>query len=339
MHAARWFASRLEHGSLVPVFTRPLAAAYAALAAPALRRPVDLPRIPVVGIGGAVLGGAGKTLVAIAYARALALSGARVALVSHGYHARTQQSVRCHGDESVDWVGDDALVAARNLGNVVDVWVGKNMTETIHRAASGRDVVVVDGLLQARPRSLARSVLVLDALAPWGAGMCIPAGDLRARPRDILHLCDEVVWVDDVLSSRSQRYLGGTHILHAPVEMGLICGEQRLPLQSMAGRRVGLLTLVARPGRVWRSLEVRGIRPVCAWEGDDHGTMRPADVAEVRALARVHGLDGWIVTTKCVTHLARLNLGAEQLVIDAHTRLDPTPRPVLDCRPCVPRES
>src|SRR4051812_11551403 len=67
---------RLERGAPGSPIARALAGAWSAVAARAIARPLRLPEgARVVGVGGATLGGAGKTPVAIALARALAERG------------------------------------------------------------------------------------------------------------------------------------------------------------------------------------------------------------------------------------------------------------------------
>ena len=154
--------------------------------------------VRTVGIGSAVLGGAGKTLVAISYAQAYRAAGARVAFVAHGYNAAVRDPMVCEGNEDVQAVGDDTLVAARMLhGSGIEVWVGSDRNLTLREAARHSEIVVVDGLLQSRPRTLDRSVIVLDAASPFGSGACPPAGDLRGPVPALLSLCDEVVFVRD----------------------------------------------------------------------------------------------------------------------------------------------
>ena len=349
MSAARWTAERLERGDLLPVrLARTLCAIYETVASKTLERPVCLPECPVVGIGGAVLGGAGKTLVAAAYAQSFAASGHKVALVSHGYRAHSRSPRIVRGFEPASEVGDDAIVAARLLGaSGVGVWVGPNRNETLRAASSEADIIVVDGLLQTRPRALARSVLVLDAGAPFGAGACPPAGDLRARPQEIFALCDEVVVVSDVLRAGeaaaarnlvrrqwgAEPRMAWLDLTHARDR------NRRVPVESLRRRRVGLLTTLARPDRVVASLERRGVVPVCAWRGADHEPLSASQLRAVRKLAWDCRLDAWVVTTKCVTHLADQDIGSRLLVLEVTTRLDPDPPPVLDSPPCVPEDS
>ena len=180
-------ARRLEEGAPGSRLAGLAAVAWGALAR--AERPLRIPAgVRLIGVGGAVLGGAGKTPVAIAVARALASRGEPVALIGHAYRAHPGRPRVVHAGDPVAVVGDDALAAARLLdGTSAAVIVAPRRQDAVdHAAALGHRVLVADGLLQAAPRRLAAALLVLDALAPWGAGACPPAGDLRALPAALL---------------------------------------------------------------------------------------------------------------------------------------------------------
>src|SRR5260221_5377530 len=93
-----------------------LASAYGAISRRGVCRPLDIPdRVPMIGVGGATLGGSGKTPVAIAIARALAARGERVALVGHAYRARPHCARVVAISDDVREVGDEALLASQEL--------------------------------------------------------------------------------------------------------------------------------------------------------------------------------------------------------------------------------
>src|SRR6185503_3810230 len=156
----------------------------------------DLPAgARVIGVGSAVLGGAGKTPLAIALARELAARGERVALVGHAYRAAPRRPRIVAPTDRVAEVGDDALSASRLLaGTGASVIVAPRRQLAVdHAAALGFRALILDGLLQAAPARLTDAILVLDAAAPWGSGACPPAGDLRAPPGALLAAADHVV--------------------------------------------------------------------------------------------------------------------------------------------------
>ncbi|NUQ77461.1 MAG: tetraacyldisaccharide 4'-kinase, partial [Polyangiaceae bacterium] len=188
----------LEAGAPPTALLRAAASLWALVAEKNVRRPLQIPKgLRVVGVGSAVLGGAGKTPVAVAIARELARLGEDVALVSHAYRASPRCARRVQIADAPREVGDDALASARLLHpQNVPVIVGPSRHAALDLAlALGASVAVVDGLLQASPAPLTDAILVLDALAPWGSEKCPPLGDLRAPKEALLLAADHVAVV------------------------------------------------------------------------------------------------------------------------------------------------
>ena len=271
--------------------------------------PVRALRLPastaIVGVGGATLGGSGRTPVAIALASSLAARGRRVTLIGHGYGARSLSRVHVvRPDSRVDDVGDEALVAARLLEGRARVVVGPTRAAAIEYAARTHGVLVVDRLLQTSPVRLSRALLVVDDRAPWGSGRVVPFGDLCA-PRDaLLDAADEVVRV------------GGAAATSTIVAVSR--SRARAPLSDFAGARVGLVTSVARPRRVVDLLAEHGVVPRVHVERPDHGRADPREVRALAARARLEGLDGWLLDAKSAIHL---ELGSEAWTLDHRVSL------------------
>jgi len=287
----------------------------------------------VIGVGSAVIGGAGKTPVVQALAGQLAARGARVAVVAHAYGATPGRARRVRAEDSVDEVGDDALVLASCLPLSVPVYAAPRKQAAIDLAASEADVIVIDGLLQTRPERISLSLLVLDACHPWGSGVCLPGGDLRAAPRTLLSAADRAVLVQD----QAQKYAptGFRDALRAYLCLDTVRVSGRtLKICDIKEARLGLLLLVARPQRVEASLAARGIVPVCRWYGGDHRAPGHWDRQGIERMARRNRLDGWLVTPKCATHLS-VAPGAPLWVMQATVDLDPRPLTVVDSRPCA----
>jgi hypothetical protein len=63
--------------------------------------------------------------------------------------------------------------------------MGEPRQTAVAQAAAAAEIVIVDGLLQARPRPLALSLLALDGAAPWArfdAPGWRPSGSSATRP-------------------------------------------------------------------------------------------------------------------------------------------------------------
>lgn len=296
------------------------------LAMPVTRR-IALPDVPVVAIGGALLGGSGRTPLALAIAEWLTAHGRRVAFVGHGHGARSavRMARRVEATDDARAVGDEAVLALRRLHrHGVTVWVGPR-EHTLQAAAAEADLLVVDGLLQTSPTRVALSVLALSAPNPWGAGVTFPRGDLRARPARLAAEADHVVLLSE------EDHVTLQHAPHAEI------ARTELHVPAVHGR-YGVLLGLARPERMVAALARRGIHgPVLT--AADHR----ADAAEARArrMARTLELDGFYVTAKCDAALGRSTLPRAVLELrvtlpsrlrEALARLT---HPTADVAPCL----
>ena len=279
-------ARSLEEGRFRGPGARVLSFAWERASASRVVRPLSLPGgMPVVCVGGATLGGSGKTPLAIACARELARGGARTVLVGHAYGARPGCARRVSGDEPVDLVGDEAIVAARAL-KTVKAWVvvAPTRRQALELAARAADVVVLDGVLQTSPRRAWLSWLAVDAERPWGNARAVPpVGDLRAPVEALLEASDRVVHVGDASSDV------------VVVARGAWTADGLLGWDELRRLRVGLACALARPDRLVRFLQRRGITPVAHVCAADHRAI------PVRALSRP--VDLWLASPKCALHV------------------------------------
>jgi len=297
----RVVARGLEQGTYRSIGARLVARIWEKSANP-IRR-VRLPIRPIViGVGGPTLGGSYKTPLVLSLSRALTLSGARVAIVGHGYGAHVRGVTRVRPDDDVGDVGDDALWLARSEPGVA-VFVGSNRESTLARAAAGADVVIVDGLLQTRPRRLSLSILVVDAARPWGSGACPPRGDLRAAEERLVAAADCVISVRDAAAKATLgAVLGAKSILH-----GARTPNAFVPIADLPGYRVGLALAIGHPERVLNGLLSRGVTPVTTCFFADHE--RLLDHPD-RSSGFFPEVDAWLTTPKCRTKMQGVFRGA-----------------------------
>jgi len=281
---------RLERGVPAGPWTRAAARVYASLVR--VERPLRV-TVPALCVGGATLGGSGKTPLAIAAAKALAARGHRVALIGHAYRARPSRARFVEPGDPVAVVGDEALEAARELaGTPARVVVAPTRQLAVDLAQGAADVLVLDGPLQLAPRRARLSWLAVDELDPWGSGACPPAGDLRAPKASLLAATNAVVPV----RGRSR---------------GAWDGETLLGWEALRGLRIGLVTSVARPHRVVALLRRNGVEPARVVVGPDHGPL-PRFGAD-------RDIDLWLTTGKDWSLLGCVRAAR----IDYHLRLPP----------------
>jgi tetraacyldisaccharide 4'-kinase len=237
---------------------RALAAARARLYRAGILASERLP-VPVIVVGNIFIGGTGKTPLTIWLAEALRAAGFTPGVISRGHGSDGAAPRPVTPDSSAREVGDEPLLIARRSG--CPVMVGRA------RAAAGRallaahpqvDVLIADDGLQ--HYALARDIeIVLFDGRGVGNGWLLPAGPLReppARRRDFT-----VVNAPE-LTPQLAVAVGG-----APFRMQLGGGyaerlaqpDQRLPLASLAGRRIVAAAGIGNPGRFFAMLRSAGL--------------------------------------------------------------------------------
>ena len=135
--------------------------------------------VPVIVVGNVLVGGVGKTPVAMALVQHLAQRGLKVGVISRGYGRQTHDVRAVHIDSQAHEVGDEPLLIARTC--TVPVWVGSD------RSAAGRallaqhpevQVIVCDDGLQHLALIHDLALCVFDERGV-GNGWLLPAGPLR----------------------------------------------------------------------------------------------------------------------------------------------------------------
>lgn len=181
--------------SLLPLLLAPLSALYdiGSQARMALTSPREAP-IPIVCVGNAVVGGAGKTPCAMALVARLRALGADAHCVSRGYGGCLTGPTRVDlSSHSSDETGDEPLLLAR----AAPTWVAKDKYAGARAAAeAGADVVVLDDGLQNPTLKKDLSCLVIDALSGVGNGRVLPAGPLREPLQRALSRVEAAIVLD-----------------------------------------------------------------------------------------------------------------------------------------------
>jgi tetraacyldisaccharide-1-P 4'-kinase len=318
----------LEAGRFGGPIARACARAWAPLSVRGLVRTMDVPAgVRVVAVGGATLGGSGKTPLAVACAREIASTGARVVLVGHAYRARPGCPRFVGGDDVVGEVGDEALAAASALSESgAKVAVAPARAAAVAWAARRADVLVLDGVAQiASPARATMALLAVDAEHPWGrAGSVAPRGDLRAPVSALLGACDGVVaigdfgpnapdWSDDTdghATTPGIERLRPTAWCARVVSRGARIGHELMQWEELARKRVGLLCALARPDRVVGMVAARGVVPAFVVRAPDHGPCSKSLFERARGAGDDLGIDVWLTTAKCAPHFRSAGDGA-----------------------------
>lgn len=151
--------------------------------------------IPVICIGNATLGGAGKTPTALAIAAYLIDQGADVHFLIRGYGGREAGPLAVDpGRHSATNVGDEALLLAARA----PTWVSADRAagaRAIEKA--GADIIVMDDGHQNMSLVKDLSILVVDGGFGIGNGRVFPSGPLREPWSDACARAETVLIVGD----------------------------------------------------------------------------------------------------------------------------------------------
>ncbi|MCK9332117.1 MAG: tetraacyldisaccharide 4'-kinase [Candidatus Cloacimonetes bacterium] len=140
----------------------------------------------VISIGNLVIGGSGKTPIAIAICNALHQKGLRVAYASRGYKSGLEQQAKLVWDGSKLFfnahdAGDEAVMAAKMLPGI-PVFSGakrKQVLMLVHQIFPNLDAIILDDAFQHLKVARDLDIIVFDTELALGNGFTIPAGYLR----------------------------------------------------------------------------------------------------------------------------------------------------------------
>lgn len=258
---------------------------------------------PVISVGNLAVGGSGKTPFCALLVRRLAER--RVAIVSRGYGRRSQDSlvVVSRGDGplvDVETAGDEPFLLAEQTNAIVVVCAdrARGAREAI---ALGADVVLLDDGFQHFALSRDVDLVLLDAGDPFGNGALLPRGPLR-EPISALSRASAIVLnhgdeAPDPVALEARvdpRALPpGAPIVHVVVEASAT--------RPLDGRRVAILSGIARPSRFERTVQRLGATIVHAAHEGDHVWFDEATVS--RFASSASNADLWVTTAKDAVRL------------------------------------
>src|SRR6185437_1620622 len=252
--------------------------------------PVRRLRCAVVSVGSLSAGGAGKTPMTIALARALSARGLRVDVLSRGYGRRGKAAARVHPDGTAEDFGDEPLLIAREAG--VPVYVAAQRYEAGLLADAGHAPVIhlLDDGFQHRQLHRDVNILLLDA-NDLSAERLLPAGNLR-EPAAALHRANIIaIPAGDAAASlesnlRFRGWQGPVWRVHRRMEAPACKG------------RVAAFCGIARPEQFFAGLEASGLMLAARVAFPDHHRYTASDLDQVQASALAAGAEAIITTEK-----------------------------------------
>lgn len=226
--------------------------------------------IPVICIGNLVLGGAGKTPVALAVAAALLQRGVRPCFLSRGYGGSLPGPLLVDpARHRADAVGDEPLLLARSAPTVVsrDRPAGARLA-----LEQGAEVLILDDGFQNPSLQKDLSLLVVDAAYGFGNGKVVPAGPLRESLSGGLARADALVLLRGGERSRTPVLPSDLPCLGAGLE----------PQTALPAGRYLAFAGIGRPEKFFASLRFQGVKLVGSLAFPDHHRYAAEDLARLR---------------------------------------------------------
>ena len=342
-----------EPRSLVSDAALPLAAAYTAaswLREATAASPVRA-AVPVLCVGSVLVGGTGKTPIALALAERLTAqaSGLRVHFLSRGYGGSARGPLRVlHGEHDSTVVGDEPLL----LASRAPTWVGARRCDSASAACdAGAELLVMDDGLQHLTLRRDLSLLCVDSVELLGNARVLPAGPLREPLDRALRKADAVV----ALQPFAVACTGDEHEqrLHAAISDDGVRAALAMPTSmpllraavvpdpasaaALRGAHVVAFSGTARPQRFFAALAALGCtfaQPPLALP--DHAPLADEAINALRDDAHASGA-ALVTTRKDYVRLSAAQQREAVDVLDIHiewstdgaTWLDELTRPLL----------
>lgn len=262
--------------------------------------------MPVLCVGNLTVGGAGKTPMAIAIAKAARQMGYSPGFLSRGYGGGVTHPRLANPETDTAWHSGDepmllathaptAVAANRKAG--VDLLVGE-----------GCDFAIMDDGFQSARLSFDFALIVVDAHNGIGNGHVIPGGPLRAPLKAQLRRADAVVTVgegngaDAVVRRAAQAgkplYAANTRIINA---------------RKFAGRRFLAFAGIGHPKKFFDTLRSTGAEIVTTREFGDHHAYSDREIADLTSLAAADHLD-LVTTEKDAARFVNGNTAAQEFL-------------------------
>lgn len=258
---------------------------------------------PVISIGNLSAGGAGKTPLTIALAKALTARGLHVDVLSRGYGRLSALPLLVKSDGAAENFGDEPLVIARESQVPVYVAAERYQAGVLAERSSPSSLgvhLLDDGF---QHRQLARDIDILLLSSRDLADHLLPAGNLR----EALHAANRAhvfaIPADEPEVEQQIKSMGWQGIVWR-IRRHMQIPQVNGPVAAFCG--------IARPGQFFQGLESAGLKLAARFAFPDHHNYTAADLHRVASDALSAG-----ATTLLTTEKDRVRLGSLAEILPA----------------------
>ena len=169
-------------------------------------------QIPIICIGNIVVGGAGKTPVALKLGSMLKKNGYKPHFVSKGYGGIETNNTLIKEWHSAQSVGDESLL----LSEVAPTWIGKDRNKSFILAKeNGADCIIMDDGFQNPSLQKDFSIIVINGEQGFGNKRVIPSGPLRESIARGIARANLIIVIGEIDENTKRKISNSVPVIYA----------------------------------------------------------------------------------------------------------------------------
>ncbi len=267
-------------------------------------------KLPIICVGNIVIGGAGKTPVALKIGNMLKKAGYNPHFVSKGYGGLEKNNTLVKDWHSPKSVGDEPLL----LSEIAPTWIGLDRNKSFQLASDyGANCIVMDDGFQNPTLQKDFSIIVINGDQGFGNKRVIPSGPLRESIKRGLSRTNLVITIGDISNEVKEKI---------PKHIPLIAANFKIKEDSimLQGQRITAFAGIAYPEKFFNSLKFVKANIVDKISYSDHHIYNENDLLYLAEIANKN--KSILVTTK--KDMVRIPKNFRSLVktIDGFIQLD-----------------
>ena len=266
--------------------------------------------LPIICVGNIVVGGAGKTPVALKIGNMLIKAGYKPHFVSKGYGGLEKNNTLVNDWHSPKSVGDEPLL----LSEIAPTWIGLDRNKSFELASeNGADCIVMDDGFQNPTLQKDFSIIVINGEQGFGNKRVMPSGPLRESINRGLSRTNLVITIGEISESVKEKI---------PKHIPIIAANFKIKEDYMMlkGQSVTAFAGIAYPEKFFNSLKLVKAKIIDTISYSDHHIYSEDDLLHLAEIANKN--KSILVTTK--KDMVRIPKNYRSLVktIDGFIELD-----------------
>jgi len=231
--------------------------------------------LPIICIGNIVVGGAGKTPVALKIGKLLIKAGYKPNFISKGYAGLIKKSTLVKSWHSAKSIGDESIL----LSEVANTWIGIDRINSAKLAKNNNsNCLIMDDGFQNPTIYKDFSIIVINASQEFGNKRVMPSGPLRESIKRGLSRTNLVIVIGDITQELKKIIPKNIPIVKAKFE---IKKENKI----FKGKNIIAFAGIAYPEKFFHSLTEEGAKILKKVTFPDHHIYSENDLLSLAEIA------------------------------------------------------